>query len=95
MLAQFLILYFVLINALAVLLFLWDKRQANLKLWRVSEKSLLICSALGGCVGAAFSMKCFRHKTQKISFIVLYMGTVLLNTLYLILLIQYRSVLFA
>ncbi len=95
MFAKILFVYVLFINLIAFLLFLWDKRRAKLQLRRVSERSLLFCSALGGCVGAAFSMKWFRHKTQKISFLVFYMGTIILNTIYLILLIQYRSVFFA
>ena len=60
--------YLLLINALAFLLMLADKRKAKKKAWRIPESTLLTIAALGGSLGATAGMYLFRHKTRKPKF---------------------------
>ena len=60
--------YLLLINALAFLLMLVDKRKARKKAWRIPEATLLAVAALGGSLGATIGMYLFRHKTRKLQF---------------------------
>ena len=55
-------------SAWAFLAFGWDKRQARKGGSRISEKTLLLLTALGGAPGSLLGMKLFRHKTVKRSF---------------------------
>lgn len=66
---EYIIIYFLVINLLAFILFGLDKRFAQSGSWRISEKTLLVVSMLGGSVGAMFGMNFFRHKTKKNKFI--------------------------
>ena len=59
------LIYFVLINLIAFVLFGIDKRRAYLNQWRISEKTLILLALLGGSLGAMLGMNVFRHKTQK------------------------------
>lgn len=52
-------------NLLAFGLFGWDKRQARIGGWRVSESDLLKMAFLGGALGAKLGQRVFRHKTYK------------------------------
>ena len=56
------------INGATFALFWWDKRQARLRGWRVSEATLLGWALLGGWPGAKLAQRQFRHKTVKRSF---------------------------
>ncbi len=47
-----------------------DKRRAQRHAWRIPEKTLMIIAALGGGIGTIAGMYIFRHKTQKIAFVV-------------------------
>jgi uncharacterized membrane protein YsdA (DUF1294 family) len=53
------------INAAAFLAFWWDKRLAEARSWRVSERTLLWLALLGGSLGAVSAQQIFRHKTRK------------------------------
>lgn len=46
----------------------WDKRKANKKNWRTSEKHFFITAAIGGSIGVLVGMQYWRHKTQKWAF---------------------------
>lgn len=50
----------------------WDKRQAKLDRWRTPERTLHMLALLGGWPGALLAQRCFRHKTQKMSFQVVF-----------------------
>ena len=47
-----------------------DKRKAIKGSWRLPEKTLFIITALGGGIGTIAGMYTFRHKTQKIQFVI-------------------------
>ena len=58
-------IYLVLINILTFFIMWWDKHEAKLGDWRVSEKFLFCLVLLGGGIGGIAGMYVFRHKTQK------------------------------
>lgn len=60
---KFLIAYLCIINALALLLMLIDKKKAKKGRWRIPERTLLGVSAIGGSLGGLLGMYLFRHKT--------------------------------
>ncbi len=66
-------------NLIVLLLYGFDKRAAKKHRQRVSEKTLILCSFLGGGIGAAFGMLLFHHKTKHIKFQVCVPLAVLLN----------------
>lgn len=65
---KYLIIYLIIINALAMLLMLADKLRARKKLWRIPEATLLGCALLGGSMGALLGMYTVRHKTAHAKF---------------------------
>ncbi len=56
-------IYLVIINALAFLLMLIDKKKAKKNRWRIRERTLLGVSAIGGSLGGLLGMYLLRHKT--------------------------------
>jgi len=62
------LLYLLIVNAVAFLLMLADKHKARKKLWRIPESTLLLSAAIGGSVGALAGMYTFRHKTRHLKF---------------------------
>lgn len=64
------IIYFVIINILGFLIMYIDKQKAKKGKWRIPEKTLFIITALGGGIGTIAGMYIFRHKTQKIAFVI-------------------------
>ncbi len=64
-----LLFWLVLTNALAFLLFAWDKfRSGGCGRSRISEFNLALIGAIGGWPGGLVAMLLFRHKTAKPSF---------------------------
>ena len=47
-----------------------DKQKAKKGKWRIPEKTLFIITGLGGGIGTIAGMYVFRHKTQKIAFVI-------------------------
>lgn len=70
MLINLLILYLLIINAVAFILMLVDKVKAKKNLWRIPEATLFLVAAIGGSIGSLLGMYTFRHKTKHIKFIV-------------------------
>ena len=60
---------FILLNIVSFGLYTYDKLAAKSGRWRISEKTLLTISILGGCFGGTLAMYLFRHKTQHTRFI--------------------------
>jgi uncharacterized membrane protein YsdA (DUF1294 family) len=48
-----------------------DKRRAIKRLWRISEKTLLVTGLCGGAPGLLLGMIVFRHKTRRLKFRIL------------------------
>jgi uncharacterized membrane protein YsdA (DUF1294 family) len=57
--------YYAAINAITFLVWGYDKLQAQVHRWRVSERTLLTLVLVGGAFGALLGMLIFRHKTRK------------------------------
>lgn len=58
------IIYLLMINLTAFIMYLSDKTRAIKHRWRIPEATLLFIAALGGSLGAFAAMKVFRHKTK-------------------------------
>lgn len=62
------LLYFVIINIVAIVMYGWDKYCAKKNKWRVPELTLLMLAIMGGSIGALAAMKLFHHKTLHLKF---------------------------
>lgn len=59
-----LLAYLAAINAITFALFCLDKARAVRGAWRIPEKVLLGCSAVGGAAGGLLGMRVAHHKTR-------------------------------
>ena len=59
------VIFLIIINITAYLLFGYDKYCAKRGAWRIPEATLLLAVLAGGAAGALLGMKMFRHKTKK------------------------------
>lgn len=62
--------YLLAINLFGFFIMWLDKRKAKKGSWRIPEKTLFIITALGGGIGTIAGMYTFRHKTQKLNFVI-------------------------
>ena len=60
---KYILLYLLIVNAVAFLLMLIDKVKAKKNRWRIKESTLMLWAAIGGSIGALAGMYTFRHKT--------------------------------
>lgn len=65
---QNIIIYFIVINIIAFLAMLVDKKKAKKGSWRIKETTLFTLVLLGGGIGGIAGMYAFRHKTKKLYF---------------------------
>lgn len=65
---KLILIYLLIVNAVAFILMLADKRMAQQKLWRIPESTLLLSAAIGGSIGCLAGMYTFRHKTKHLKF---------------------------
>ena len=63
-------IYLVAVNLIGFFVMWLDKRKAKKGTWRIPEKTLFVITALGGGIGTIAGMYIFRHKTQKLAFVV-------------------------
>ncbi len=56
--------FLIIINLIAIVLTVSDKRRAIAHRWRIPESTLLLAAALGGSPAMLITMKLIRHKTQ-------------------------------
>ncbi len=64
------LLYLLAINLFGFFIMRLDKRKPKKGSWRIPEKTLFIITALGGGIGTIIGMYTFRHKTQKLNFVI-------------------------
>ena len=64
------IIYLVCINIIGFFAMWIDKRKAKKGSWRIQEKTLFMITLFGGGIGTILGMYTFRHKTQKIGFVI-------------------------
>ncbi len=64
------IIYLIIINIIAFLAMLIDKKKAERGSWRIKESTLLTLALIGGSIGAIAGMYKFRHKIQKARFFI-------------------------
>lgn len=57
--------YLLVINVVLFLLMAYDKHEAKIGQWRVSEKALFGFALFGGSLGGILGMYTFHHKTKK------------------------------
>ncbi len=55
-------------SVVSAVLIVWDKHRARRNGWRVSERTLHTCEALGGWPGSWLARRWARHKTYKRSY---------------------------
>ena len=65
-----------LLSAVTLLFYAWDKRRATQGGWRVPEARLHVLALLGGWPGALLGQRWLRHKTIKRRFRVVFWLTV-------------------
>lgn len=68
-LTTILIIYLVIINAAAFIIFGIDKRLAVKNRWRIAESTLFFLALIGGSIGALAGMHVFHHKTKHFRFV--------------------------
>lgn len=59
-----------------------DKQSAIKREYRIPENNLLLADVLGGWFGGSFAHKLLNHKSTKLEYRLLYYGTILINTLF-------------
>ena len=64
------LIYIVVINLIGFLIMFIDKKKAKYGKWRIQERTIFLITALGGGIGTIAGMYTFRHKTQKLQFVV-------------------------
>ena len=75
--------YLLLVSLFSFILYGNDKIKAITNRSRISEKTLLFSSFLGGTIGSLIAMLLFRHKIKKFSFIIRYILVVVLQAIFL------------
>lgn len=68
---DFMFFYVIIINIIAFLLMLIDKRRAIAGRRRIPERTLFFVTLIGGACGGLAGMFLFRHKTKHLSFRIL------------------------
>ena len=84
--SKIILIYLIIINIITFLIFGLYKLFAILKKSRVSEKTLLFLSIIGGCFLELFGMYLFNHKIRKAKF---YIVNILFIIIYILVLIYY------
>lgn len=88
-LQTFFLLYIVVINIIAFITMLYDKKMAINYRWRVPEKEIFILALLLGSIGVYAGMYIFRHKTQHKKFSIGIPIILVINVISVIRIIQY------
>ena len=65
------VVYILIVNVLAIILYGIDKRRSQRKMYRIPENTLLWMARLGGGVGSWLGIKKFHHKTKHKRFMII------------------------
>ena len=88
---RYFLLYLALLSPLTLIVYAIDKAHARRGLRRISERTLLSLSLLGGAIGGLAAMQLCRHKTRHWYFYAVNILALLLHAV--ILLLLYRAAL--
>lgn len=66
---KYIIIYFILVNFIAFMMYGMDKKKAIDGKYRIAERTLLLIGVIGGSIGAMAGMKVFHHKTKHKKFV--------------------------
>ena len=83
---------YVVLSTVAFVTYGLDKAAAARGRWRTPEITLHLIAVLGGWPGALLGQRVFRHKTRKQPFRAVFWGTVIVNCLALVWLLDRLSV---
>lgn len=72
-------LVYIVLSAVCLMAYAFDKSAAVAGRWRSSEQSLLVLGLLGGWPGGLMAQQLLRHKSSKVSFREAFWGTVVVN----------------
>jgi len=89
---KWILIYFLVMNLMGFLLMWIDKKKAEKSRWRISEKTLIVTTILGGSIGTNIGMKVFRHKTKKPRFYIGFPVILISQIVLLIYLIIYLNI---
>lgn len=67
---DYLIIYLAVINLIAIIFTISDKKRAQKDRWRIKESTLISLALFGGAVGEYLTMKLIRHKTKHAKFMI-------------------------
>ena len=67
---EYILVYLLIINVIAFVIYGDDKARARRGAWRISEAKLILLAAIGGSVGAWLGMHVFHHKTKHMKFVI-------------------------
>lgn len=87
---KLLLLYFLVINLAAFIMYGIDKRKAIKKKWRIPENMLIGIVLIGGGIGAELGMHIFRHKTRHKKFTIGVPAIVVIQAVIFILVLKVR-----
>ena len=65
------VVYILIVNVLAFIMYGIDKRRSQRKMYRIPENTLLWMARLGGGVGSWLGIKVFHHKTKHKRFMII------------------------
>lgn len=74
-----LLLYFLIISVITFTIAGYDKFLARKQKRRIPENTLFLLAFIGGSIGLLTAMLIFRHKTAKTSFIIKFVGIILIQ----------------
>lgn len=63
-----LVWYFILCNLIGLIMMKNDKKYAQMRKRRISERNLWLTAFVGGALGMFLGMRVYRHKTKHFSF---------------------------
>lgn len=64
MILKLFIIYLIVVNIVAFIVYAFDKYQSQHDRWRISEATLLWMTVAGGGIGSLAGMYIWRHKTK-------------------------------